>query len=483
MSLREILRAIRTRWRVVVATTLLLMTISAALTFLMPREYEATSQLFVSTAGGTDDSSQLLQGSSFSQQRVKSYAEVLRSPLVLEPVVAELDLGVSPHTLAQDIVTEIPLDTVLIEVTATSGDATEAAAIANAVSNEFIEVVPTVESAGEGQSPVKVTLTRQAEPPESPVSPRPAMNLLLGLIAGLLAGCGLAVLAHRLDTTISGEDDIKQVTDEVIIGAIPLTKEAKDSPIVRAADQHSARAEAFRTLRTNLQFIDAAHPANSIVLTSSIPGEGKSTTSANLAITLAEGGANVCLVEADLRRPRMVEYLGLAAGAGLTNLIIGEVDFEDVLQPFGDDSNIMVLGAGPIPPNPSELLGSPAMKEIVRELESAYDFVIFDAPPLLPVTDAAVLSRLTGGVVIVVGADVVRRDQLRKTMELLSNVGAEVLGIVANRISAKRSATYSYYGDTYAPDPVYDPSAPRSSTRTRGRQGSQPRRKKRAKRS
>lgn len=157
--------------------------------------------------------------------------------------------------------------------------------------------------------------------------------------------------------------------------------------------------------------------------------------------------------------------MGLVSGAGLTSLIIGDADLEDVLQPYGMNTNVMVLGAGPIPPNPSELLGSPAMTKIVQELEATFDFVIYDAPPLLPVTDAAVLSRLVDGVVVVVGADVVRKDQLRKAMDLLSNVKAEVLGVVINRLPAKGVDGYSYYREGYAPDPVYDPKAPRTSRR------------------
>lgn len=464
MQLREIVRAIRQRWRLVLVTLLAFILVSALATLVMPKKYEATSQLFVSTAGGTGDSNQLLQGSSFSQQRVKSYAEVLRSPLVLSPVIKHLGLDVEPQVLEKQISTEIPLDTVLIEVTAESNSPEQAAGIANAVSEEFVRVVPSVESAGEGSSPVKVTMTRMAEAPDEPVSPRPLINLILGFLAGALAGFGLALLAHRLDTTIKEEADVKAVTDEVVIGGIHFSRDAKTNPLITDGDPHSPRAESFRALRTNLQFVDAAHPAKSIMFTSSVPGEGKSTTTANIALAMGESGAKVCVVEADLRRPRMIEYMGLVSGAGLTNLIIGDADYQDVLQRFGDTS-VVVLGAGPIPPNPSELLGSPAMAEVVKDLEESFDYVIYDAPPLLPVTDAAVLSRLMGGVVVVVGADVARKDQLKKTLDQLSIVGADVRGIVLNRLSTKSAGTYTYYRDGYSPDPVYDPNSPRSTSR------------------
>ena len=179
------------------------------------------------------------------------------------------------------------------------------------------------------------------------------------------------------------------------------------------SDPHGPRAEAFRALRTNLQFIDAATHPRSMTFTSSLPGEGKTTTTANLAISMAAAGSRVCVVEGDLRRPRMLQYMGMEGSVGLTNVLIGQADLADVLQPFGN-ANIQVLGAGQIPPNPSELLGSEAMSRTVRELEDMFDYVIIDAPPLLPVTDAAVLSTITGGVVVVVGCDIVHKEQLTR---------------------------------------------------------------------
>lgn len=470
MQLRDILRALRNGWRLILAMTLLGILLAAGTTLLMPKTYEATSQLFVSTASGKEDSNQLLQGSSFTQQRVKSYAEAITSPYILDDVITDLGLSTTPEVLGAQIMTEIPLETVLIDVTSQADSPQGAADIANAVSREFSEKVPTLESSEEGQSPVKVTLIRDAVPPIVPVSPQPLLNLILGFLLGLAGGTALALLRQSLDTTVKTEADVKEVTNEVIIGGIHFAKESKSKPLITDGDPHSPRAESFRALRTNLQFVDVAHPAKSLVLTSSIPGEGKSTTTANLALAMGESGARVCVVEADLRRPRMIEYMGLASGAGLTNLIIGDVDYEDVLQPFGK-TNVVCLGAGPIPPNPSELLGSPAMGEIIRELEGSFDYVLYDAPPLLPVTDAAVLSRRTGGTIVVVGSGVVRIDQVKKTLEILNNVGAQVLGLVMNRLPAKGpdAYSYSYYGEGYQTDPVHDPNAPRTS-RKRQRQ-------------
>ena len=156
--------------------------------------------------------------------------------------------------------------------------------------------------------------------------------------------------------------------------------DAVKRPLIVEVDPRSPRAEAFRSLRTNLQFIDAANHPRTLVVTSSLAGEGKSTMSANLALTMAQGGSRVCLVEADLRRPKVLDYLGLEGAVGLTDALIGRAEVFDVIQPYGG-TNLWVLGAGPIPPNPSELLGSTAMRSILNHLTSRFDYVVIDSPP------------------------------------------------------------------------------------------------------
>jgi len=213
----------------------------------------------------------------------------------------------------------------------------------------------------------------------------------------------------------------------------------------------------------------ANHP-RSIVFTSSVPGEGKTTTTANLAITMAAGGARVCLVEGDLRRSRLTEYMGMDGSVGLTNVLIGQAELNDVLQQFADTS-VYVVGAGSVPPNPSELLGSTAMIDTLRELESRFDTVIIDSPPLLPVTDAAVLSTIAGGTVVVVGAGLVDRDQLTKSLQSLEAVNGRVLGLVVNLLPTKGADAYYYYRQGYAPETSRQRA--KDSKRTRENQGAQ----------
>jgi capsular exopolysaccharide synthesis family protein len=244
---------------------------------------------------------------------------------------------------------------------------------------------------------------------------------------------------------VRDEADVKRITDAAVLGGIVFDPEAGRRPLIVQADPQGARAEAFRQLRTNLQFVDVANHPRSIVLTSSIPGEGKSTTTANLAITLAAAGARIALIEADLRRPKVSEYMGLEGGVGLTTVLIGQAVLEDVLQPWGD-GRLHVLPSGQVPPNPSELLGSQAMDDLLRKLEADFDMVLIDAPPLLPVTDAAVLSRLAGGAVVLIGSGRTNRDQLARSFDNLRAVDARVLGVILNLLPSRGPGGYAYYG-------------------------------------
>ena len=451
MELKDYIRVIRKRWRVIVAAMLVVLAGAALATALSPKVYEAQTRLFVSTAGGSD-SGALLSGSNFTQQRVKSYADVITTPKVLDPVITKLGLRTTAEKLGEKITATVPLDTVLIEVAVTNLDPTVAAKVADAVGTQFITTVADLESVADGKSsPVKVTVVSAPTVPTAPISPKPARNLALGVVLGLLLGLGLALLRDLLDTTIKGEKDCAEVTDATVIGGITFDPDARKRPLIVQGDPHSARAEAFRTLRTNLQFVDAANHPRSIVFTSSLPGEGKTTTTANLAITMAASGARVCVIEGDLRRPRLLQYMGMDGSLGLTNVLIGQAQLGEVLQQFADTS-VYVIGSGSVPPNPSELLGSAAMVKTLRDLESRFDAVIIDAPPLLPVTDAAVLSTIVGGTVLVVAAGMVNRDHLAKALQSLVTVNGRVLGLVLNMIPTKGGDAYAYYREGYAPE-------------------------------
>jgi receptor protein-tyrosine kinase len=201
-----------------------------------------------------------------------------------------------------------------------------------------------------------------------------------------------------------------------------------------------------------LQFLNIDDPPRVLVVVSSVPGEGKTTTAISLAIVLAQSGQRVALVEGDLRRPRVTQYLDIVSGAGLTNVLAGVASLEDVLQPVGD-GKLTVLASGPNPPNPSEMLGSAHMRDLIGELRESNDYVVIDSSPLLPVTDGAVLGALSDGVVLVTRYGATKRDQLRQSAQMLRSVDAKLLGVVLNMVPPKSATAYGYgYGYGYAAD-------------------------------
>jgi succinoglycan biosynthesis transport protein ExoP len=448
VDLSDYIRVLRKRWKLITLCTLLALGGAAAATIAATPIYSAQAQLFVSTSQSASDApSGLNQGGQFAQQRVKSYADVIDSPQVTEPVIERLGLDLTPRELEKKISADAPLDTVLINVSAEDTSPQIAQEIANAAAERFTNVAAALETpASGGPSPVKVSVVRYADLPQDPVRPRTKLNIALGLLVGLALGVGGAVLRETLDTSVKSVEDVQTTLDLPTLGVIGFDPRTPKHPLVVQDKPDSPRAEAFRQLRTNLQFVDIDHAPRSIVVTSSMPEEGKSTTTCNLAIALAQAGLSVILVEGDLRRPRLGEYLGVQSAIGVTDVLIGRTALDDVLQPWGDGT-LQVLASGPIPPNPSELLGSHQMQQLIADLENRSDLVLIDAPPLLPVTDAAVLSKVTSGAILVVRSGRTSREQVARALETLQNVDAHVFGVVLNMAPTKGPDAYRYgYG-------------------------------------
>jgi succinoglycan biosynthesis transport protein ExoP len=267
-----------------------------------------------------------------------------------------------------------------------------------------------------------------------------AIGLLAGLIVGILAG-----LARDLtDTRVRNADDLGRVTDLPLLATLdnpPDEGDRRDLVVVNAP--RSPQAEAFRSLRTAVQFMARPGQALSLLVTSSRPAEGKSTVAANLALTLAEAGLRVVLVDADLRRPSVADTFDLEGAAGLTSVLIGQAELDDVLQEWGA-SGLHVLTTGPLPPNPSELLASPAMAELLDRLGADHDVVVIDTAPLLPVTDAVVLARLTAATMVVGDASRTRRAVLGQALSLLRRVDARLVGVVLTHVRQRGSDVYGY---------------------------------------
>lgn len=449
MTIRAYFRIMRKRWRIIAACVVLGVGAAVGITLAMPVTYSAQATAFVAiTSSNTDaNTSALYQNSQFALQRVKSYTDFVNSPDVLQPVITKLRLGESIADLRRNVIADNPVDTVLLNVTVTDTDAVRAQRIANAVSDQLGKVIERLEtSRSGGVSPVKVTTAVPAASPESPVSPRRSLNLALGLLVGLALGVIGAVLREQQDTTVKG-DDLQALSGRAPLGLIGVNPTAMKQPLV-ALEAAGRTLEELRIMRTNLQFVDVDKPPSMIVVTSAVASEGKTTLACNLAITLAQSNLRVCLVEADMRRPTAASYLGIDGTVGLSNVLAGQFEIDEVLVPW-HRGLLTFLPAGTTPPDPSKLLGSHNMTVLLSELRERFDFVIIDAPPILPVTDAVILAHATDGAVFVCRYGHTKRDQVAKALEDLATVKARLIGTVLTFVPPKnqrelRGHAYAY---------------------------------------
>ncbi|WP_326558030.1 polysaccharide biosynthesis tyrosine autokinase [Micromonospora sp. NBC_01796] len=457
MDLRTHLAVVRQRWWLVLATVMVGLGAAGLVTVRTEPLYTSSVTFFVTTQSqGVTDA---YQGGLFLQQRVKSYADLLTSDRLAQSIVADGPVGLTADEVQARITARVEANTVLLRATVTDSDQARSLRLTESVASHFVSLVQRLETPpGAQEPPVKIETVSGPRVSADPVSPRPARNLAVGGVLGLLLGIALCVLRGLIDNTVRDGATLQQLTGSPLLGQIPWDVEALTAPLIVGTASHSSRAEAMRKLRTNLRFVDVHESARVIAVTSSVQGEGKTTLSCNLAISLAEAGWQVLLVDADLRRPKIAQYLGLEAGIGLTDVLIGEVEVADVVQPWGDKS-LLVLPGGSMPPNPSELLGSKGMADLLRALRDSADIVIVDTAPLLAVTDAAVVAVQTDGVLLATRHGKTTRAQVATATEALEAVSARVLGCVLNMAKVARSDNYQYemYRTLVADPPPAEP--------------------------
>lgn len=456
MELRDYLKILRKHWLGVIVFVLVAVAGTAAFTATRDQVYAANANGFVS-AGESKDAGQNSVNDAVAKSRAKSYVNLATSRATAQRVIDDLGLDAAPSALIGNISVEQPTDTVLIRITARAASPVEAQELADAWVTALAAQVQAIEDPKQtnAQGVLRVVPVEAAELPSSPVSPNVPLNLAAGLAGGLLLGFAYALIRHQFDRRLSGSSEVERRFKVSVVGSIPSNRrlqrrsdETATLAVTGTSDRHVAgAAEAFRKLRTNLAFMDVDNPPRIIVVTSPRAGDGKSTVAANLAAAIAASGQPVTLIDADLRRPTLATTFGVVEGAGLTDVLVGNATIADVRQPHPAFAALSLLAAGAIPPNPSELLGSKAMSSLVKEL--ALDgMVILDAPPILPVTDPAVLTRMADGCLIVIGHGRTLDTELSDALDSIHAVTGRVLGIIFNRVPAKNEAA-GYYGGYY----------------------------------
>lgn len=442
MQFRDFLAILRSRWITIVLAILVVLGAATAATLSITPMYTASARVFFSAEAPSDDDGRTGGTYVITTSDLSTYLEVLNSPMVMDPIREDLGLQGVPFRVSA----EIPGGTPILRITAVAPNPEQAAAVANAVGPQLASVAGrfSVLLASSGQD-VETTAITPATPPSSPSSPDVPRNLALGLLTGLVVGVGLALVRHGLDTKVRRESDVKALSDRPVLAHVPYDKASREQPLVMENDPHGLHAESVRRLRTNLLFVDVTTRKHSFVVTSALPSEGKTTTTINLAMAMADAGARVLLVDADLRNPSVARTMGLEGAAGLTTILLGRATVDDVVQQWRG-TTLSVLPAGQVPPNPSELIASAAMEALFAELAQRYDFILIDSPPVVPVIDAVLLNRLTGGTLMVVALERTTKKHLASALKSLATVDVKVAGFALNMVPTRGESSYYGYG-------------------------------------
>jgi len=426
-----ILPALRRRWLLALICCLVVVGAAAGATAAATKTYATTLRAFVSANSADPLVGGPYQGSLLAQSQVQSYAAIVTSPAVTRPVIQQLRLPFRPDQLAGVISTKVPLNTVLIDITVTDKSAIRARDIANAVGTQFASVVRNLQGSA-GAPAVNVTVVQPAETPSSPVSPRPVINLLLGLFVGVALGVGAAVLRESLGRRQSALPERVRGSDpDTVVPTLATFPWVPDSEPLAVIDD-----QALRQLRVNLSLLAISPIPTSLAVTSLAVGNGRSTTCVNLGASMANAGLRVLVVEADAQQPNLSAYLDLDGRIGVTDVLAGDVDFQNALQVvhLSAGNTLHLLPHGTVRPHDADPLDNPRFSVMLRDLQQLADIVLVDAPAVRRDRDLSTVAGLADGVVLVVRHGKVQRDAER-VAQAMAQVGANVLGIVVNMVT------------------------------------------------
>lgn len=447
-----ITRAVRSRWWLILIVAALVAMLAGWASSQRDNQYEATARVGIQVMTGTEEAATpfaLYEGSLAAESKVATYARLVNSDRLLE--IGAEESGLAADYLRNDVIAETVENTVLFDVTATATSFAAATAKADAIANAYPAFVAEMETPETGAEPLAYAVVMDnAAGSIAPIAPTNLQITILGLIGGLALGLGAALLAEFLDNRIRRPEDLHKVSEGVpAIGEVATVRGSGSAPLINFHTGYSTAAESMRTLRTQVRFLGAG--AQVYLVTSAVPGEGKSFISSNLARAFVEAGDRVLLINADLRAPSLERSFHLSGVVGLSNVLAGQIDMAEVIVD-GGDRNPDIVPAGPIPPNPSELLGHSRMADLLAEARTQYDVILIDTPPLTAVTDTLVVVPQVDAVIMVARVGTVTAPELTGGLELLRDAGATTCGIVANGTARKRSLE-GVYGYVYGRPP------------------------------
>lgn len=437
-----LLPMLRRWWWLLIVSTILGGALAYGVSTRLTPTYEATTTLLVVQT--PSEGVVQLNDLQTAERLANTFSRLITIRPVLEDAIEGGPLPFTVDELEERISVSNPITTQLLQVSARSSDPALTALMANTVADAFISSNQSNLTSRPGQ----VSVVESAEPPLDPIAPRRLVNTVLGATVLLLVVGGLVVLIEYLDDTVKSPEQASAVSGLPTLGRIEQFERLR-SPREQLQSAHRPRstvAEAYRATRTNLSYaIDLGRDRRLILVTSPGPGEGKTTTAGNLAVVFGLAGYRVCVVDTDLRRPTLHRLFALDNQEGLTNLLLArEPDLKRAVQRSAY-TNVSVVTSGPLPPNPSELLGSARTQEVLERLKASFDVVLLDSPPALVVTDASVLATLADGLLVVTRARRTRVGSLRAMLTELAQSGRPIAGLVINRVPP-RDASYRSYG-------------------------------------
>ncbi len=441
MTILDFVRLLRVNAKYLLAGLLIGALLGFGYSLLQPKVYASSASGYV-TVGESTGIGDVISGSSAAKDKATSYLALVSSGPVAKEIKAQHpDIIMSEGEIKNNLSAKLDGDSALmrVEATASTPDA------AQQLANSSLEATAKVVNDLEGSTTVRVVPLDDATLPGAPVSPNTKLNVLAGAVLGLALMFAIIFLRRALDVKIRTRDDVTNATNAGILGTLPETDQLAEKNLLTNQNDHASQ-EAIRQIRTNLRFVNVDNPPRSVVVTSSEPGEGKSTVSTSIARSLADSGQPTILIDADLRRPTIAKKFNIDSKIGLTQVLAGQVELADAVRQY-EDSQLFILAAGRIPPNPSELLGSEKMRQLIKELSSEF-MVIIDVPPLLPVTDASLLAPAVDGVVLVATVGKSRKEHLEEAAKMIAKVSGNLFGVVINRTPLKGLGN-GYYGFGY----------------------------------
>ncbi|WP_181779595.1 polysaccharide biosynthesis tyrosine autokinase [Pseudonocardia pini] len=467
MTAKQFVHVIRERWRAVVAFLLLGVVLGVLLGLFRPVTYESSFTM-LTVAPATQDGQGAYEGELLAQQRTKSYVPMITSERVAERIIRDNRFPVTPKEITSAITAVNGIDSVVTTVTVKAATADNATTLAKAVADVFPKLVGDFEreSTAGGQPVVTMQIIQPPTPPAPPSSGLVPM-LAVGVVLGLGLGVGYALLRNLLDRSVRSSAALAQLTGAPAVGATTIDEHADRAPYVRIAGVDDPTiSEDFRQLRISFDGIRSRSGARVVVVTSALPGEGKTTTVVNLAAAYAAAGTKVLVVDGNLRQPRVAERLGLEQRPGLTDTLARNAEPRAMIQRY-EQGAIDVLAGGAVAANPGEILGSRSMSALLSELRQAYDLVLVDTPPLLSATDAAAVTPGTDGVLLVSRHGRTTSAQIERALAILGAGEGRILGTVLTMVPRDRTRTWVPYGSDApanlspdAPPTPYGPAAP-----------------------